>query len=501
MAIIGSQADVCLILEGTYPYVSGGVSTWTHELISKQEDLTFHLLTILPPNAETELKYDLPRNIVGITDVQLQNVPSRTTIADINEVLEELEGPLLALVSKEGDLDDYTTILEILRNYRGRIGFDGLMNSYAAWELVQRMYSFSYEESSFLDYFWSWRALMGSMFSIALAELPSAKLYHTLSTGYAGIMAARAKVETGRPVLLTEHGIYTNERRIEVASADWLEETASKSLTIDHVRNNLRDFWSNSFSSFSRICYNACDEIITLYEGNQRMQKADGASPAKMRIIPNGVDIERFRAIEPESHERPTIALIGRVVPIKDIKSFIRAVSIIRDHIPDIRVLIMGPTDEDIEYYQECRQMIEYMGLNETITFTGQVNIDKYLPQIDVAVLSSISEAMPLTVLETGACGIPSVTTDVGACRDILEGASHEKPRLGDGGVIVPLSNPTALAQGVVKLLRDNDFYRSCSEKIRKRVQTYYDKMDQMAQYHDLYDSYIRNRQDQKQAS
>ncbi len=496
-----SQADVCMILEGTYPYVSGGVSTWTHELISRHSDLNFHLLTILPPNADTEPKYNIPSNVVGITDVQLHQVPAQTKISDMHEILEDLEGPLLALVSEEGQLDDFTTILEILANYRGRIGFDGLMNSMAAWELVQRMYNYGYAESSFLDYFWSWRALMGSIFSIALADLPKAHIYHCLSTGYAGIMAARAKIETGNPVILTEHGIYTNERRIEVASADWLEETASKSLTIDHVRNNLRDFWANSFGSFSRICYEASDEIITLYEGNQHMQRADGANPAKMRIIPNGVDIDRFRAIEPVSHERPTVALIGRVVPIKDIKSFIRAVSVIRSHIPDIKVLIMGPTDEDIEYYQECRQMIEYMGLNETVTFTGQVKIDKYLPQIDVTVLSSISEAMPLTILEAGACGIPSVTTDVGACREIIYGPSHEQPKLGDGGAVVPLSNPTALAEAVINLLQDRDYYNKCSDTIRKRIQLYYNKSDQMERYGQLYNSHIKAANEYKKVS
>ena len=42
-----SEADICLILEGTYPYVAGGVSSWTHDLIRAQPDLSFHLLTLL----------------------------------------------------------------------------------------------------------------------------------------------------------------------------------------------------------------------------------------------------------------------------------------------------------------------------------------------------------------------------------------------------------------------------------------------------------------------
>jgi len=496
----GGRADICMILEGTYPYVTGGVSNWMHELINRHSDKTFHLLAILPPQAKAELKYDLPRNVTGVTNFYLQKMEKGTIFPGLSDMLAELEGPLTALTSTTGGLKDFQKLLDILGRYRGRIGSDALLNSEEAWELIQRMYEKYFEESSYLDYFWSWRALMGSLFTMAVEELPQANVYHAVSTGYAGMLAARAKIETGRPVLLTEHGIYTNERRIEVASADWLEETSSKSLTIDHVRNNLRDFWSNGFASFSRTCYEACDEIITLYEGNQQMQIADGADPRKMRIIPNGVDIQRFDAIKAEAHDRPTVALIGRVVPIKDIKSFIRAMGIVAERIPDVEVLIMGPTDEDIEYYQECRQMVEYMGLNSTINFTGKVNIDNYLPRIDVTVLSSISEAMPLTLLEAGACGIPSVTTDVGACREILLGTKAERPSLGDGGAIVSLSNPTQMAEQVVKLLTDGEHYRACSETIRKRVSTYYNKEDQISAYNGLYGLYL-NQKTQRKAS
>ncbi len=222
------------------------------------------------------------------------------------------------------------------------------------------------------------------------------------------------------------------------------------------------------------------------------MQTSDGAKPEKMRIISNGVDIERFNGIQPQVHDRPTIALIGRVVPIKDIKSYIRAVSMIHDHLPDIRAYVMGPTDEDINYYQECRQMVEYMGLQEVITFTGQVAIDKYLPQIDVSVLTSISEAMPLSVLEAGACGIPSVTTDVGACKEIIYGRSTETTGLGDGGIVVAMANPSAMAQAIIKLLEDEKFYRECSNTIRKRVEILYNKNEQISSYKELYDHYLK---------
>jgi glycosyltransferase involved in cell wall biosynthesis len=490
---LGSHADICLILEGTYPYVSGGVSSWTHEMITRQSHLTFHILAILPPDGTTEMKYELPSNVLSVTNIWLQKLPMAKPAIGLDEILPEFEQPLLSITGEKGNLEDFRRLLDVAQKYGPMLSEEALLESEAAFDLIKRMYLSEYQESSFLDYFWSWRSMMGGLFSIMLSPLPKASVYHTLSTGYAGVMAARAKIETGKPVILTEHGIYTNERRIEVASADWLEETASKSLTIDRLRNNLRDFWTNSFGSFSRICYDAADQIVTLFEGNQLLQQADGARPEKMRVIPNGVDIERFQGIQPQPHDRPTIALIGRVVPIKDIKSYIRAVSIVHEHLPDIRAYVMGPTDEDINYYQECRQMVEYMGLQDTVVFTGQVSIDKYLPQIDLSVLSSISEAMPLSVLEAGACGIPSVTTNVGACKEILLGRTGELSTVGEGGIIVPLSNPTAMAQAIIKLLKDEKYYRECSAVLRKRVELLYNKTDQMAAYKGLYGLYLQN--------
>ena len=382
-------------------------------------------------------------------------------------------------------------LLKSLMGLPGRPGDYQLIDSEDSWQLLVDMYEKSFEESSFLDYFWSWRAIAGSLFSVLLADLPDAKVYHALSTGYAGLVAARAKVETGRPVLITEHGIYTNERRIEIASAEWIEESVDRALTIDRTRRSLRDLWIDTFTNYSKIAYEASDEIITLYAGNQEAQLLDGADAAKMHIVPNGVDIERFSAIERESHDRPTIALIGRVVPIKDIKSFIRSCSILRERMPDLHAYIMGPTDEDDDYFEECEEMVDYLSLHDTITFTGQVKIDEYLGKIDLIVISSVSEAQPLVILEAGAAGVPCVATNVGACSEMILGKEDESPSLGDAGAIVPLSNPSAMAEAIYHLFADKEHYESCCTAIKKRISTYYTKEKQHGSYKGLYDSYL----------
>lgn len=484
-----APVDVCLILEGSYPYVQGGVSAWTHELIQRQSDLRFHIIAILPRDDEPEMLYELPPNVSGITNINLQRMDEGGALPkeEINKLFDNLSLPMIKLTTGDASLSDFRQVMDATMPYHGKIGSKVMLDSEAAWNMLTGMYETSFSESSMLDYFWSWRSVVGGLYSLLAAELPEAKCYHALSTGYAGIMAARAKTETGRPVILTEHGIYTNERRIEISSADWLEETASKAMTIDQTRLNLRDLWNKTFTNYSRICYQSADEIITLFAGNQPAQLADGADKNKMRVIPNGIDVERYGKITNAKNERPTVGMIGRVVPIKDVKSFLRAAATLHQSIPDLRVLILGQTDEDPEYHEECQAMVEYFALQNIVTFTGRVDIEEYLPQIDVLVFSSISEAQPLSILEAGASGIPCVATDVGACSEMLLGKDDEDPKLEPGGVVVPLSNPQALAEGMFKLLTDRDFYRSCSNAMRMRVAKYYNKDDQHSAYKELY--------------
>jgi len=483
--------DVCLILEGTYPYVAGGVSTWVHDLVTAQSDLTFHIVSLLPGKKIPERRYEMPDNVRGLNHVFLQDLPpGARRVPRLKKRLAQMESALKAMQAN-GDINDLRRVLDVVEQAKGKFGRNTLMNSPHAWDMLLRMYREDMADGSFLDYFWTWRSLLGGLFSVLLSPMPEAKVYHTVSTGYAGLYSARARLETGRPVLLTEHGIYTNERRIEIAMADWLYEGPSGSLGLEKPKRDLKDLWIDTFVAYSRCCYQACDRIVTLYSGNQDLQRRDGAAEEKLRIIPNGVDYVRYSQVVREPHDRPTVALIGRVVPIKDIKTFIRSVAVLKQEVPDVLALMMGPTEEDEEYYAECVQMVEHLELKDTFVFTGRVKLDDYLGKVDVMVLTSISEAQPLVILEGGAAGIPTVSTDVGSCRDMLYGMPAEDPPLGAGGAITPLANPAQTGKELAALLKDPEYLASAQEAIRERVRIYYNKVEIDRIYHELYVDHI----------
>jgi glycosyltransferase involved in cell wall biosynthesis len=370
------------------------------------------------------------------------------------------------------------------------LGKEPLLNSRPAWDLLIGMYKTQLPDDSFLDYFWTWRSALSAFYSVMICDLPEAEIYHPVATGYAGLLAARSKLEIGSSVILTEHGIYTNERRIEIAMASWLYEVPREGLKVDTARLDLKKLWVDLFTSYSRTCYEACEQIITLYEGNQILQLEEGADPEKLEIIPNGIDFERYSAVErslDDADKVPTVALIGRVVPIKDVKTFIRACGMLRDSIPELRVFVMGPTEEDPDYFRECQEIVTLMGLDGCLEFTGKVRLEEYLGKIHVMALTSISEAQPLVILEAGAAGIPSVATNVGACREMIFGRQSEDPPLGPAGGVTSLSNPQETAEALSKLLSDSDYYAGCCRAIKSRVEQYYNKVDLDRTYHKIY--------------
>jgi glycosyltransferase involved in cell wall biosynthesis len=119
--------------------------------------------------------------------------------------------------------------------------------------------------------------------------------------------------------------------------------------------------------------------------------------------------------------------------------------------------------------------MVTELGLSDTVQFTGQVDVTRHFPRIHVNVLTSLSESQPLSVLEAGAAGIPTVATNVGACREILFGRRDEQPSLGDGGIVTDVSSPEQTAAAIGALLRDKDRRQRLGSAMQERVKRYYD--------------------------
>jgi len=484
--------DVCLFLEGTYPYVAGGVSSWVNDLITEMDDVTFSIVYLAPrKDVSKKMRYELGANVLEFREIYLFEYTvekkrrwrwGKKDLSAVEQMLESI---------KNGDTSTFDVFTGKLRE--GEVDIYDIMVSPQAWEIMLKIYNAEASDQSFIDYFWTWRFIYFPFFALLQTDIPPARLYHSVSTGYAGVLGAMSKLIYNRPFILTEHGLYTRERKIDISQADWIYSADAAEAKITERSDIFKEWWIRLFSFFSRLAYDRADNIFTLYDGNRAAQIAEGADPARCRVIPNGIRVKDF--VKRDGIAAPDgvfrIGFMGRVVPIKDLKTFLSACSIVRREIKDIEIYVMGPTEEDEDYYRECRLLAETQSLEEIIHFTGRINIHEYYPKMDVIVLTSISEGQPIVILEANASGVPVVATDVGACSELLNGRTRDDRLIGPSGLITPVSEPAATAAAILELARSPRAYKSMSNAGRKRVEQYYEMNDLISSYKTLYAEYI----------
>jgi glycosyltransferase involved in cell wall biosynthesis len=481
-------ADVCLIVEGCYPYVAGGVSSWLDWLMRSQPEVTFRVVALVARAMPRTVRYAPPPNLLGVEDLVLDPAvppaglrPPRVR----REAADAVADGLVSLLGG-GGLPELERLARLARS--GAVRFEDLARSRAMLDIIRRASREAAPALSFLQLYWACRALLAGLLATLAHPLPPARCYHAISTGYAGLLAARAAIETGRPAALTEHGIYANERRIDLLLADWIADTIEREPAAEVAHADLRELWARAFESLSRACYGRARVVTTLYGDNQVTQVELGAGAGRLEVIANGIDAARFEALPQAGPElAPTMALIGRVVPIKDVKTYIRAAALVRRRFPGLRALVMGPTEEDPAYFAACRSLAAELDLDDCLAFTGNVRLLDHLASLHVVCLTSLSEAQPLVLLEAGAAGIACVATDVGACREIIEGRADESPPLGPGGIVTALGAVEEIADAVCRLLGDPQLRLGYGAALRRRVAASYGAEQARARYAALY--------------
>ncbi|MFK7994634.1 MAG: GT4 family glycosyltransferase PelF [Granulosicoccus sp.] len=513
-----AHADVCLLLEGTFPYVRGGVSTWVRQLIEGMPHLSFSIVYLgADSEANSEPVYSLPDNVVHLETHFLLDPLSAKPAVPLTKKL--AQGLTRMLGSEKSACPDSTRFEQSdclharLHEEQGKLdssiggGFarllcgdnpitaDELETHGAAWDSIRAQYAKAPEGLDFNHYFWSVRSMHTPLFKLSDIALrpPIADVYHSVSTGYAGYLGALIKQRLNVPFIISEHGIYTKERELDLAQVDWIPEGYDPfKVGLNDNMSYLRGLWIRFFRSLGRMAYASANEVFTLYEGNRQRQVADGADENNLHIIPNGVDIARYaKARRPEGAPVPqVIVLIGRVVPIKDIKTFIRTMQIVHASMPEVEGWLYGPEDEDEAYTRECRDLINSLGLAGVVKFKGFENPENIFPEVGLSVLSSVSEGQPLVILEGFAAGIPAVTTDVGSCRELICGISESDKALGESGEIVPIANPQALAVAAMRLLRSRQLWDEASRCAIARVEQYYSDTGMIQRYEKVYQHY-----------
>jgi polysaccharide biosynthesis protein PelF len=492
------KADIALILEGSYPYIHGGVASWMHQIIQAFSDIEFAIIFIgsNPKDYTKGLRYELPENVVHMENHYLfpddMTITRNLSKADFKglKLFHDFINTKIKPQQREGFAD-----LNFFIDLNPGDNYENFFQSKKNWSYVVDTYNKYCTEPSFIAYFWAIMNLQKPVWEIAniVPNFIKTKAIHTISTGYAGLLGALLNHYNKTPLILTEHGIYTKERRIELLQNQITKQSEQLQRFFGET-SYITDLWMRFFDLLSKICYECAEPITSLYGGARNKQILEGANPERAIVIPNGIDIAKFKPCRKlrSDHTPPVLCLIGRVVPIKDIKTFIRAINIAKKQLPNIEGWIAGPVAENPDYFEECKNLVAVLDIEKNIKFMpGMQNILDIFPEIGLTTLSSISEGMPLILLESFASGVPALATNVGACQELIFGVTEEDKKIGSSGAIVNIADPQALANKAVELLTDKQKWDKAQLAAIKRTEIYYTQEQMFAAYQKIYDNFM----------
>jgi glycosyltransferase involved in cell wall biosynthesis len=469
-AVAGSAAAaaprslrVALISEGTYPFHSGGVSVWCHQLIHGMRENSFTAVALTVDGTERST-WPAPDNLTQVVNIPLwgpRRRPRRrrrTPPAWFNQHYETLLRAMLRPPAREDEAalaDEFVAALHGLFEYAQEGDLASALIRNDSLDLLRRVWHEAGLDSDRLgavgpltlrDAFLATDRIEHLLRSLSHPPV-RADVCHLAMNGVSALVGLASKWAYSTPLVISEHGIYLRERYLGLAGEDM-----SQAVKVISMRFNRR---------LAAGAYRSADILAPHSSYNRRWQLYGGGDPARMRTMYNGINPDDFPTAQSEP-EYPTIVFVGRIDPLKDIHTLIRAFAIVRQRIPDARLRMFGPVPPgNEEYHASCVRLLTELGLSGAASLEGRIpsQVDAYQAGHIVA-LTSVSEGFPYTVVESMSMGRPQVCTNVGGVSEAV----------GDAGFVVPPRDHSAVADACVQLLEDADMRRSLGLLARQRV-------------------------------
>jgi len=467
--------DICLITEGTYPFHDGGVSVWCDQLVRGMAPHRFAVDAVTATGSEVP-SWDLPSNVRSVRSVPLWGpIPPVRAAKKLDRSVRDTIGQTLRCIMAPTETGNFLETLRQLFFYAQ----DGNLRRYlrsddavqlALWALGPhisngRTLDRLPPRPTVADAVASLRLLEHLLRPLSVAP-PEADICHAASNGSGVLLAIAAKWSNGTPFLLTEHGLYLRERYIAYGPFT--------------LPDRQRAFMLGFYKQLTVAAYQMADIIAPGSEYNSQWEQANGADPSKIQLIYNGIDAPNFASL-PSEAESQTISWVGRIDPLKDVKTMLRAFALVRKELPEAKLRLFGGTPKgNAAYMDECLALHSQLGLGDSARFEGRIpSITDAYQAGDVVVSTSISEGFPYSVLEAMACGRAMIATDVGGVGEAVAGV----------GVLVPPRNPRAVADACIELLRDPSRRANLARQGRSRVRRLFTLDVCIRRYGDIYDS------------
>ncbi|MFG5718888.1 GT4 family glycosyltransferase PelF [Streptomyces murinus] len=445
-------AHVTLLTEGTYPHSHGGVSVWCDQLVQGMPDLDFDVIAVTGTGREPVV-WELPAQVHQVRSVPMWGEPPEGRAPRgraLTRLTAAYERFLTALLDPCAE-DQFPPALYLL----ARAAADGTLSPFLRGDRAIVLLATVWnrpglavrEARPTLHDAVTATALLEHALRPLAAPAPEHGVAHAVSGGVAVLPGLSALDRHGVPLLLTEHGVYLRERYLGYRTAPY--------------RWPVKAVVLGFFRLLAEESYRRAALITPGNRYNRLWEEQGGADPKAIRTVYNGVDPAAFPPAGPEPGT-PTLSWAGRVDPIKDLETLIRAFSLVRAEIPEARLRLFGGTPRGGEAYRErCAALAAELGHGDAVAFEGRVeDIKDAYAAGNVVMLSSISEGFPFTLIEAMSCGRATVSTDVGGVREAV----------GDTGLVVPPRDPRRMAAAALELLRDGERRGAMGEAARLRV-------------------------------
>ncbi|BCD67684.1 GT4 family glycosyltransferase PelF [Nitratiruptor sp. YY09-18] len=478
--------------EGTYPYATGGVSTWADILIRELRNIDFVLLPIMMhPYMQT--KFSLPPNVVDIINVPLWGTEEpveyikniefsriyqakvRTQLQkDIDKIEPHFKKILAHIYRDEEDLEGLGQALLALHEYFSQYDYYEIFRSVELWNIYKEYVINHYEKSdkeppTLFDLIEGLRYLF-RFFITLLPELPQADIYHSSAAAFCGIPCIIAKQKYGSSFLLTEHGIYIREQYLFASRR--------------HLPIRTKEFLLGLITTISKLNYYYADVVSPVCNYNKRWELKWGVEKQKIHTIYNGIDPLRFKKLDIPKEDRPTVVMVARIESLKDIETYIRTAKLVSRKFPDVIFKLYGPKVDE-EYYQKCVNLVKELGVEKNFAFMGPTSDPaRAYNEADVVMLTSISEAFPFVVIEAMACEKVVVSSDVGGTKEVLEGY----------GFIVKPKDYKGFAQYVQYLLEHPQVAQRMGKEARHVILEGFTTDDMVNNYWNMYKRLYKER-------
>ncbi len=491
-----SRIKVVWTGEGTYPYVTGGVSTWADILIHELKNIDFTLIPI-QMHPYVKLKFDIPTNVVDIINVPLWGTEEpieyirqidfsriyeskiRTQLSDSIQKLE----PILILVldhiyRKKNDLEALGDAIHEFYEYFHIYDYYETFRDERVWQ-IYREYILDHYRSinedipTVFDMVEGLRYLYRFFISL-LPKLPKAHIYHSSAAAFCGLPCIIAKKKYKSRFLLTEHGVYIREQYL----------AASRNL----MPYRTKEFMMGLITLVSKLNFHFADMVAPVCNYNSRWEKKWGVDERKIQTIYNGIDTNKFRKFDVEKEEdRPTVVMVARIDPLKDIETFIKTAQLVSKEIPNVLFKLYGPI-VDRKYYDKCVELINELKVEDNFVFAGLTSSpESAYNEGDVVMLTSISEAFPFVVIEAMACEKVVVSSDVGGTKEVLEGY----------GYVIKPKDYQEFADKVLLVLNNPEMAQEMGRDARESILNGFTIEDMVENYNiaykNLYNEYIEN--------